>query len=133
VSDDHGDRDRDYRQVIVSVADAVDMFVPNFKAAVKALESKHGPLTRDTVRAAAIMSREMGEVTDAALILTYRPSGVAIPETVHEAQVQHLCEEISQVIAVGIYMLCNLLGERVDTEIEKPILVPEQSQSKKVN
>lgn len=126
--------DRNYQHVAASAVDAVDLFVPGIKAAVKELEEKHGPLTPELYRAFTIFIREVGEVSDAVLDLTKLAqhhqlhiqgrTPIAIPEDVMEKAVQHLGHEIAQSIAVLVYMLINLFGDRIATEGEAPVLVP---------
>lgn len=124
--------DDNYQQVVSGAADAVDLFVPGIKAAIRELEEKHGPLTPDLLRAFAIFQRESGEVADAILDLTKMAAVnassftmVKVPDSIIETAVQHTGHEIAQCIAVLTYMLINLFGDRIHTENpEPPILVP---------
>lgn len=126
--------ENDYERVVGTAVDAVDLFVPGIKAAIRELEEKHGPLTADLLRAFAIFQREGGEVADAVLDLTKFAARnadprlmVKVPEDVMEAAIQHTSHEIAQCIAVLIYMLINLFGDRISATGEAPTLVPNPS------
>ena len=125
--------DKDYQQVVASAADALDLFVPGIKAAIRELEEKHGPLTPNLLRAFAIFQREGGEVADAVLDLSkmaaaHQAKIIVIPGEVLESATQHLGHEIAQCIAVLTYMLINLFGDRIESSQESGapiVLVPE--------
>lgn len=116
------DDSNDYQQVMASAADALDLFIPGIKAAIRELEAEHGPLTPNMLRAFAIFQRETGEVADAILditkMATAQQNGITIPDGILETASQHLGHEIAQCIAVLTYMLINLFGDRVDTARE---------------
>ena len=76
--------------------------------------TKHGPLTKDTLRATAILGAEAGEALDAALDMTR----LSHPEENHSAVVErrranlaHIREELAQVAATAILILENLQEE----------------------
>lgn len=94
-------------KIRVSASEAVDLLVPTFKAALTDLETKHGPLTRDPVRALAILTAELGEVAKDVLGVT----GSSRPSTEDK-----LAGELVQVVAVATCMLLNLLGDRVPAD-----------------
>lgn len=91
----------------VDVAGFVDLILPTIKEACLHLEEKHGPLTQDPVRAAAILTAEVGEVALAALGVT----GSTRPHSEDE-----LMLELMQTIAVCIHMLLPLYGKPAPEE-----------------
>lgn len=118
----------DHERVVAKAEDAVDIFVPGIKAAVRELEAKHGPLTPHMLRAFAILQREVGEVADAVLDLTRTATTTNAVDyemvaAKIEAQSQHTAHEIAQVIAVCVYMLINLFGDRITSDGPAPVLV----------
>lgn len=116
------DPDAERRVTVRSWEEAVDLFVPAIKAAVRELIDTHGPLTPDHFRAYAILQREMGEVADGFLELT-NPRKFRTDEDI-EKGVLHYSHELTQVIAVCMCILFNTFGKGIEDGAVPATFVP---------
>lgn len=82
--------------------------------AMNAALSKHGPLTKDLVRACAILGREWGEAMNEALLATLPPKSFSTSEhagTFEANKRKALYAELAQVAATAAVMMENLIDE----------------------